>query len=414
MQVTVRRTLHDMAPELRHRIVWTYVGLLAANAGLWIATLAMATRYPILLALALPAYTFGLRHAVDADHISAIDNVTRKLISEKKQPVGVGLFFSLGHSTIVVLLSLLVTIVSLLLQSNLSGNITQLRQVGGLIGTSVSAAFLYLIAIINIVVLVGIFRAFTAATRDGTYQEDAIESFLNSRGLLARIFRPMFRLIDASWKMYLVGLLFGLGFDTASEVAILAIAGTTATHAVPVLAIMLLPLLFAAGMSLVDTTDGVMMLGAYGWAFVKPVRKLYYNLVITLVSVLIALVVGTFETLNILASQAHLGGPFWDWVLGINSNFGTLGVIIVATFALSWIASTIIYRLKRYEDLPLATIPASPPTRAGSAPRQSDKSGQDEGTSEDQVVASPTQHEQQKLVHDEQLERERQIAQVPR
>jgi high-affinity nickel-transport protein len=199
--------------------------------------------------------------------------------------------------------------------------------------------------------LLDVFKAFRKVTRGGAYDEDAIDTYLNKRGLLARIFRPLFKGIDASWKMYPIGFLFGLGFDTASEIAILAIAGTSAAKGVPFLAIMLLPLLFTAGMSLADTTDGVMMLGAYGWAFVRPIRKLYYNLTITLISVLVALVVGTFETLSIIAGQLNLSGAFWDGIANINNNFGLVGAVIIGVFILSWAVSTLIYRVKRYEDL---------------------------------------------------------------
>jgi high-affinity nickel-transport protein len=365
MLANFARVFRDTSPGVRSRVITMYVVLLAANAGLWIVTVLTSLRYPILLALALPAYSFGLRHAVDADHISAIDNVTRKLMQEKKKPVAVGLFFSLGHSSVVFLMAAGIAAGSAFLRTNLNSDNSQLRTVGGLVGTSVSAVFLYVIAIINLLVLVDIVKTFRAVTRGGAYDESQIEDYLNNRGLLARIFRPLLRLTDSSWKMYPIGFLFGLGFDTASEIAILAIAGTTASQGVPFLAIMLLPLLFAAGMSLADTTDGVMMLGAYGWAFVKPIRKLYYNMNITLISVLVALVVGTFETLSIVATQLGLSGPFWDDVAGINENFGLVGVIIVGVLVVSWVVSTLVYRLKRYEAIEVAAD-ALPPQKMAS------------------------------------------------
>jgi high-affinity nickel-transport protein len=345
------RVLSDKTPGVRSKVIGIYSLLIAANVALWALTLLASMQYPILLALALPAYGFGLRHAVDADHISAIDNVTRKLMQEKQKPVAVGFFFSLGHSTVVFLLAAGVAAGSAYLQRGLASDNSQLKQVGGLIGTSVSALFLFVIAALNFLVLLDVVRTFRSVTRGGAYNEQEVEDYLNQRGLLARLFRPLFRLIDTSWKMYPVGFLFGLGFDTASEVAILAIAGATAAHGVPLLAIMLLPLLFTAGMSLADTTDGVLMLGAYGWAFVKPIRKLYYNMNITLISVLVALVVGSFETLNIVSTELGLGGPFWSTIGSINNNFGLVGVIIIAVFVLSWTISTVVYRVKRYEDL---------------------------------------------------------------
>jgi high-affinity nickel-transport protein len=353
------RVLSDETPGLRAKVLVMYGLLLTVNVGLWVITLLASLRYPILLGLAVPAYSFGLRHAVDADHISAIDNVTRKLMQEKKKPVGVGLFFSLGHSTVVFLMAAGIAAGSAFLKTSLTNDGSQLRNVGGLIGTAVSALFLYAIAAINLLVLFDVFKTFRSVTRGGTYNEQDLEEYLNQRGLLARLFRPLLKLTDRSWKMYPIGFLFGLGFDTASEVAILAIAGTLGGTGVPFLAIMLLPLLFTAGMSLADTTDGVMMLGAYGWAFVKPIRKLYYNLNITLISVVVALVVGTFETLNIVAGQLRLSGPFWDTIGNLNSNFTLVGATIIGIFFLSWSVSTIIYRVKKYEDLEVTASPSS-------------------------------------------------------
>jgi nickel/cobalt transporter (NiCoT) family protein len=354
MIANVARVFKDQTPGLRRRVITLYALLLTVNVGLWVVVLLASVRYPILLALALPAYGFGLRHAVDADHISAIDNVTRKLMQEHKKPVGVGFFFSLGHSTVVCLMAAGIAAGSAYLRSSLTHDSSQLRAVGGLIGTGVSALFLYTIALLNIFILLDVFKTFRQVTRSGTYNEQDVEAYLSQRGFFARIFRPLFKLIDSSWKMYPIGFLFGLGFDTASEIAILAIAGTLGGQGVPFLAIMLLPLLFTAGMSLADTTDGVMMLGAYGWAFVKPIRKLYYNLSITLISVLVALVVGTFETLNIISTQLNLSGPFWDVMGNVNDNFGLVGAVIVAVFVLSWAVSTIVYRVKRYEDMEVA------------------------------------------------------------
>jgi high-affinity nickel-transport protein len=312
----------------------------------WGLALVASAAYPILLPTAFLAYSFGLRHAVDADHIAAIDNTTRKLMQEGQRPVGVGLFFSLGHSTIVVALSLLIAI-----SAGIVSDIPTFREIGGLIGTTVSAVFLLIIGLINLVVLIDIYKVFRRVSRGGSYDEESLEDFLNNRGLLARIFRPMLRLIRKSWHMYPLGVLFGLGFDTASEVALLGLAATSGASDIPIAYILILPMLFAAGMSLVDATDGILMLGAYGWAYVKPIRKLYYNLNITLVSVVIAFGIGGIEVLSIVAERLELHGGIWDWIA--NLDFGLLGLGIIVVFLLSWGISTAIYRWKRYDDLPV-------------------------------------------------------------
>jgi nickel/cobalt transporter (NiCoT) family protein len=331
---------------LRNRIIRVYVFLLVFNAVAWGLALYASSTYPILLPTAFLAYTFGLRHAVDADHIAAIDNTTRKLMQDGQRPVAVGLFFSLGHSTIVVALSVLLAI-----SAGIVSDIPTLRDVGGLIGTSVSAIFLLVIGAINLVVLIDIYRMFRRVSRGGTYDEESLEDFLQNRGLLARVFRPMLRMIQKSWHMYPLGVLFGLGFDTASEVALLGLAATSGASHIPVAYILILPALFAAGMSLVDATDGILMLGAYGWAYVKPIRKLYYNLNITLVSVVIAFGIGGLEVLGIVGDELGLTGGVWDWIADL--DFGLIGLAIVVVFVASWGISTAIYRWKRYDDLPV-------------------------------------------------------------
>ncbi len=332
---------------LRSRILRVYAFLFAFNIGAWLLAILASIQYPILLPTALLAYTFGLRHAVDADHIAAIDNTTRKLMQDGQRPVAVGLFFSLGHSTIVVALSIVIA-----LSAGLVSDIPALREIGGLIGTSVSAGFLLLIGFINLAVLVDIYRMFRRVSQGGAYDEQTLEDFLQNRGLLARMLRPALRLIRKSWHMYPLGVLFGLGFDTASEVALLGLAATSGANHVPIYFILILPALFAAGMSLVDSTDGIMMLGAYGWAYVKPIRKLYYNLNITLVSVLIAFLIGGIEVLSIIGERLGLSGGIWDFVGGL--DFGIIGFGIIAIFVLSWGISTIIYRRRGYDDLPVA------------------------------------------------------------
>jgi high-affinity nickel-transport protein len=333
--------------ELRNRIFRVYAFLLLFNVGAWLIAIAASIQYPILLPTALLAYTFGLRHAVDADHIAAIDNTTRKLMQDGQRPVGVGLFFSLGHSTIVVALSILIAV-----SAGVVSDIPAFREIGGLIGTTVSATFLLVIGFINLAVLLDIYRMFRRVARGGAYDEQSLEDFLQNRGLLARMLRPALRLIRKSWHMYPLGILFGLGFDTASEVALLGLAATSGANHVPIYFILILPALFAAGMSLVDATDGIMMLGAYGWAYVKPIRKLYYNLNITLVSVLIAFLIGGIEVLSIVGGRFGLSGGIWDLVSGL--DFEIIGFGIIAIFVLSWGISTIIYRRRGYDDLPVA------------------------------------------------------------
>lgn len=354
--LALRRVLSDSTPGLRSKVIVIYSILISANIGLWALTLLAAIRYPLILAVAVPAYGFGLRHAVDADHISAIDNVTRKLMQEKKKPVTVGFFFSLGHSTVVFLMASAIALGSAYIKNNLQNSSSPLKTYGGLIGTSVSALFLFAIAIMNIIILAEVVKTFRQVTQEGVYDENGIEEYLSKRGFFARIFRGLFKTVDKSWKMYPIGFLFGLGFDTATEVGLLAATGGFATSNVPFYVVLLLPLLFAAGMSLADTTDGVMMLGAYGWAFVKPVRKLFYNISITLVSVIVAIIVGALETLSIIQGQFNLSGGLWDSVNFLNNgndgkNFGYIGASIIGIFILSWVISTVVYRVNRYDDM---------------------------------------------------------------
>src|SRR5450756_451648 len=300
MLTTLRRLLGSSG-ALRNRVVAVYAFLVVFNLVAWALAIASSTAYPIMLPTAFLAYTFGLRHAVDADHIAAIDNSTRKLMQDGQRPVAVGLFFSLGHSTIVVALSVVIAV-----SASFVSDVPTLRSAGGLIGTAISASFLLVIGLINLVVLLDIYRMFRKVSAGGSYDEQSLEDYLSNRGLLARVFRPALRMIRKSWHMYPLGVLFGLGFDTASEVALLGLAATSGASHVPIWYIILLPAVFDAGMSLVDATDGVLMLGAYGWAYVKPIRKLYYNLNITLVSVLIAFVIGGLEILSIVGRQLGL------------------------------------------------------------------------------------------------------------
>jgi high-affinity nickel-transport protein len=358
----LKAVFSDSSSNIRRKVIGIYILLIAFNLITWgIALLGFSVQYPTLLGVALLAYTFGLRHSVDADHISAIDNVTRKLMQENKRPVAVGFFFSLGHSTIVVALTVGIAIAATVV----STAIPALKNAGGLIGTSVSALFLFLIAIINILVLWEIFQTFRRVRRGEEYNDQTLDEFLNQRGLMGRFFRPLLRVVDTSWKMYPVGVLFGLGFDTATEVGLLGIAASQAGKGLPIAYILIFPALFTAGMCLMDTTDGILMLGAYGWAFVKPIRKLYYNLNITLVSVLVALVVGTIEVFSIIAMEFNLSGGVWDYLGSL--DFGVLGGIIIGIFILSWAISTIIYKVKKFDDIEVTMAPSQAKTDLPSA-----------------------------------------------
>jgi high-affinity nickel-transport protein len=343
--LALRRVFDDQPDDTRSKIATTYALLGLANLAAWGLAFAAFWNRPVLLGTALLAYTLGLRHAVDADHISAIDNVTRKLMQDGKKPVAVGLFFSLGHSTIVIALSVAIAFAATYVHAAMPG----LENIGGLIGTSISALFLYAIAAINVVVLVEIYRTFRRVRRGDAYAAASVDACLDQRGLLGRLCAPLVRAIGSSRQMYPLGVLFGLGFDTATEVGILGIAALEAAKGLPVYAILVFPLLFTAGMCLLDTTDGVLMLGCYGWAFVKPVRKLYYNLNVTLMSVLVAVLVGTIEVLGIADTQLGLKGAFWDALARAGDNFGAIGLAIVGVFVLSWFASTAIYKLRRYD-----------------------------------------------------------------
>ena len=338
------------APSLRRPIIGIYTVLLGVNLAVWAWALMLFRTQPVLLGTAFLAYGFGLRHAVDADHIAAIDNVTRKLMQEGKRPVSVGFFFALGHSSVVLLAAAAIagTAKALASQMDLA------KSIGGVVGTLVSALFLFAIAAMNFFILLAVWRTFQAVRRGAAFQEQDFDLLLNSRGLLARFFRPLFRLITKGWHMFPLGFLFGLGFDTATEVALLGISATEAAKGLSIWSIMVFPALFTAGMSLIDTTDGVLMLGAYNWAFVKPMRKLYYNLTITLVSVVVAVAIGGIEVLGLIGDQLGLGGWFWDGIGALNDNFGSLGFIIIGIFIAAWIVSLVIYRYQGFDEIDVA------------------------------------------------------------
>ena len=299
------------------------------------------------IGLGVTAYTLGMRHAFDADHIAAIDNTTRKLMAEGKRPVSVGFWFSLGHSSVVFGLCVLLALGVKALAGQVENGSSSLQQTTGLIGTAVSGVFLLLIGVINLVVLKQILGVFREMKR-GDYDEDALEEHLNKRGLINRILGPVMRLVRKSWHMYPVGLLFGLGFDTATEVSLLVLAGGSAAFNLPWYAILTLPILFAAGMSLLDSIDGCFMNFAYGWAFSKPVRRVYYNITITALSVAVALIIGGVELVSILTEKLSITSGPLAWIGSLDLNH--VGYAIVVMFVLTWVVALLVWRFARIEE----------------------------------------------------------------
>jgi len=347
MRYPLHSLFGDGGGNVTGRIIGIYIVLLVINVGAWLWASVAFRHVPVLLGTAFLAYSFGLRHAVDADHIAAIDNVTRKLMQEGKKPVAVGFLFSLGHSTIVFLGALAIAGTTIALQQRAAA----LKNIGSVVGTLVSAFFLFAIAIVNLAVFRSIYHTFVRVRGGEPYVEEDFHLMLAGRGFLSRFFRPIFAVITRSWHMYPLGVLFGLGFDTATEVGLLGISAAEAAKGLSMWSILVFPILFAAGMLLVDTTDNILMLGAYGWAFVKPIRKIYYNMTITCVSVVVALVVGSIETLGLMSAQFDTKGTFWTAIDKLNNNFGALGYLIVGLFAMSWIVSIAVYKWQRFEDL---------------------------------------------------------------
>ena len=314
-------------------------GLVTANVAAWAWAFAAFGDRPTVMATALLAWVFGLRHAVDADHIAAIDNVVRKLMQAGGAPRNVGLFFALGHSTVVVVATMLLAlgVVSL-------GGDSLLEQIGGLIGTSVSALFLLVIAAINLAIFTGLWRTFRMAREQGVHDAAGLDALLAKRGFLARLLGPMFRLVTKPWHMYPLGLLFGLGFDTATEIGLLSISAGEAARGAALADVLVFPALFAAGMALVDTADSALMVSAYRWAFVDPLRKLWYNLTITGASVAVALFIGGVEAFGLIAERLGLSGGIWAVVDGLNESLANVGFVVIALFAVAWLVSVLLYR----------------------------------------------------------------------
>jgi len=340
----LKLAVDDASAASRTRVVSLYTFLLAINGIAWTwAILALSDR-PTLLGTALLAYVLGLRHAVDADHIATIDNVVRKLMQDGKRPLAVGLFFSLGHSLSIAFAVGAIAAAAFALQ----GRFQEFKVIGGIIGTGASAFFLLTIAAINLVILRSVWGSFQRARRGGDVGEQELELLLSGRGMLARILRPLFRMVTASWQMFAIGLLFGLGFDTATEISLFTVAAGQASGGLSFGTVMIFPALFTAGMTLVDTTDSVLMVGAYGWAFLNPIRKIWYNLTITAISVVVALMIGGIEALGLIADKLGLEGAFWGVITGLNASLANFGYLVVGVFLLSWMLSLAIYR---WQDL---------------------------------------------------------------
>jgi len=339
-----RRTAPLRAPHLfRHRpVAALFAALVCLNLGAWAWAFILFRDYPIALGTALLAYGLGLRHAIDADHIAAIDNVTRKLMHEGKRPYAAGLFFSLGHSTIVIVASAAIAATAV----GFSAPLARARLVGGPVGTIISASFLGLIAAINLFVLASVRRSIVCVRRGDALPEHALDAALAGGGLLARLLRPCFRLIRGSWHMYPLGFLFGLGFDTATEIGVLGISAAEASRGMPLWSILVFPALFTAGMSLLDTADSVLMVGAYGWALTNPIKKLYYNAAITFTSAVIAVLVGAIEVLGLVGAHMDARAGFWSGVASLNASAGAIGAAVIAMLLVSWGAAAAVLRLR--------------------------------------------------------------------
>jgi nickel/cobalt transporter (NiCoT) family protein len=347
MVTLLMQSFDERAVSLRRPLLGIYTILILANLGAWAWALMLFHERPLMLGSAFLAYGFGLRHAVDADHIAAIDNVTRKLMQEGKRPVAVGFFFALGHSLVVILASAAIAATTMAFADRFD----TFKDVGGTVGTLVSTLFLLAIAAMNLVILRGVWRSFRHVRAGGAFAAEDFDLLLNSRGLLARLFRPLFRMVTSAWLMFPLGFLFGLGFDTATEVGLLGMSATQVGQGLSLWSIMVFPALFAAGMALIDTTDGVLMLGAYNWAFVRPMRKLYYNLVITAVSVVVAVLIGGIEGLGLIGDKLGMSGWFWSGVGALNENFNGLGFVIIAVFVLAWAGSVVVYRYSGLDEI---------------------------------------------------------------
>ena len=370
LSARIRKARTELTGGEWGRLALMYLFILAINAAGWIIYVGYVMPHHfnyqgeggsrglgVGLGVAITAWFLGFRHAFDADHISCIDNTTRKLMADGKRPLGTGFFFSFGHSTVVVAVGVGITIAARAVFGAVVDPNSAYETAGGAIGTTLSACFLYLIAVLNLIVLAGIFKVFREM-RNGTYDEEELEAQLQARGLMYRFFGRFMRSINHTWQLYFVGLVFGIGFDTTTEVLLLAATAYAAIQGLPYYAVLALPLLFSGGMMLFDTLDGTFMNFAYGWAFAKPVRKVYYNLVITGLSIGAAFIVGTIEILGILTTEANLHGAFWDTMANFNINVA--GFCIAGLFVLVWAVALIYWRLGNVEDRWTANVAPAP------------------------------------------------------
>jgi nickel/cobalt transporter (NiCoT) family protein len=330
--------------NFRQRTLGLSTALVLANVAAWVWAYLVFHDQPVLLGTAFLAYSFGLRHALDADHIAAIDNVTRKLVQSGERPVSVGFYFALGHSTVVMIAVLIVYWTAAIA----SERFKQWQEVGEIISTCVSACFLFAIALINLLAMQGTYRALRRQKQNAT-QSETVNPIMG-QGIVSRLLRPLVKTLAKPIHMYPIGFLFGLGFETATEIALLQVSASSGAKGQSLMNVMVLPVLFAAGMTLVDSADGMIMAGAYNWAFINPIRKLYYNLTITFVSVVVGVVVGGIELIGLVKDKLNLdGGWFWFTIGILQDNFGAIGLAIVGVFILTWLISAIVYRLKKLD-----------------------------------------------------------------
>jgi len=332
---------------MKPRIMAIFACLVAANSAAWLWAWHLFAGNPVLLGTALLAYVLGLRHAVDADHIAAIDNVVRKLMQDGKKPLSVGCFFSLGHSTVVVLVAFVVAATTTAMQNGFES----FKFVGNVIGTFVSASFLLGIGLANLVILKSVWNAFQRAERGEILEAGHLDLMLVGGGFLTRLCRPLFHAITRSWHMYPLGFLYGLGFDTATEISVLGISAAQAANGLSIWSILVFPSLFTAGMALVDTIDSILMTGAYGWAFAHPIRKLWYNLTITVASVAVAIFIGGVELVGALVDKLGLKGVVWTFIAALNDSLSNFGLIVIGVFVSCWLLSVAIYRWRGYDNL---------------------------------------------------------------
>lgn len=351
----LRHIFSDEAGNYRKKVVGLYIVLIAFNIAAWICAIVAFAGNAVLLGAAVLAYTFGLRHAFDADHIASIDTVTRKLMQQNKRPTTVGLHFAIGHSLALVVF--VIGVAMLAAWGSNAGQFSFMDSAAVVAGKSFSASFLIVMAVLNLTIARSAYLAFRRVRSGEPYTDEDFDILLNQRGFLSRIFRALFRLVDKSWHMTIIGFLFGLGFDTATEASLLGIAGVEAAKGLSVWVILVFPALFAAGMALMDTTDSILMVRAYGWAYRNPIRKLYYNVTITIVSAVVALVVAGIEILALVSDQFGLKGQLWDQVNSLSEHWELIGILVVSLFFVSWFISNLVYRIGGHHKIDSAVVP---------------------------------------------------------